>query len=169
MAAKLGYDFPLLREIARINDEALEATITKIRDALWNISGKRIALLGLAFKPHTDDIRNSPSLVLAKRLTALGGEVVGFDPRAAANAKDEAAGLLISSDVYEAVAGAHAAVIGTAWPEFRDLDLGRVRDLMAYPILIDARNALDANALVAAGFAYYAMGRPPHNSGEGER
>lgn len=169
LASKLGYDFPLLREIARINDEAVEATVAKIRDALWNVSGKRIALLGLAFKPHTDDIRNSPSLELARRLTALGGEVVGFDPQAAANAKDEAPELQISSDAYEAVAGAHAAVIGTAWPEFRELDLGRIKDLMAYPVMIDARNALDANALVAAGFAYYPMGRPPHDSGEGER
>ena len=169
LASKLGYDFPLLREIARINDEAVEATVAKVRDVLWNVSGKRIAVLGLAFKPHTDDIRYSPSLALGRRLAALGGDVVGFDPQAAANAKDEAAEVQIASDAYEAVAGAHAAVIGTAWPEFRDLDFVRVRGLMAYPILIDARNVLDGEALADAGFSYYPTGRPPLVAREEDR
>ncbi|HWO71847.1 MAG TPA: UDP-glucose/GDP-mannose dehydrogenase family protein [Actinomycetota bacterium] len=161
LARRLGYGFPLLREVARLNDEAVEAAVEKIADALWHLEGKRIAILGLSFKPETDDVRLSPALTLADRLLAAGAEVVGFDPRAGRNAKEELPALRVAADPYEAAAGAHCLVIATAWREFRDLDLVALRACMAYPVVVDGRNLLDPEAVVAAGFTYYPTGRPP--------
>ena len=105
LAARLGYDFPLLREVERINGEAVEATFDKVKDALWNLEDKRIALLGLSFKPNTDDVRFSPALALARRLLDEGAAVVGYDPRAGANAKSELPGLEVASSADDAMAG----------------------------------------------------------------
>ncbi|HEU4527175.1 MAG TPA: UDP-glucose/GDP-mannose dehydrogenase family protein [Actinomycetota bacterium] len=161
LSARLGYEFPLMREVARLNDEAVAAASARVEEALWNLENKRVAVLGLAFKPGTDDVRFSPALALARRLLDDGAQVVGFDPQAAASAKQELPQLQIASDLYEAATDAHCLVVATEWPEFGDLDLGRLRDLMAYPVIVDGRNALDADAAAAAGFTYYAMGRPP--------
>lgn len=160
LAAHLGYDFLLLREIARINDEALEATVEKIRDALWNLESKRIALLGLSFKPLTDDIRFAPAVALARRLIAEGANVVGYDPQAMANAKEEVAALEVAADPYEAASGAQCLVICTEWPEFRDLDLKRLKEKMAYPLMVDGRNMFRPDEMESAGFSYYSTGRP---------
>jgi UDPglucose 6-dehydrogenase len=161
LSSRLGYDFPLLREVERLNDEAVDAAVAKIEDALWNLEGKRIALLGLAFKPNTDDVRFSPSLALAQRLISSGASVVGYDPQAAAGAKEEVPGLEIAGDPYDAASGANCVVVATEWDELRSLDLVALRETMASPILVDARNALDADAVVEAGFAkYLPVGRP---------
>jgi UDPglucose 6-dehydrogenase len=160
LADRLGYPFPLLAEVARINEEAVEAVTERVRDAVWNLPGKRIALLGLAFKPGTDDVRLSPALALAARLLEEGAEVAGYDPWAGANAKAELPGLRIAADAYDAAEGAEAVVLATEWPEFRDLDLGRLRAAVAHAVLIDARNALDGPALAAAGFEVHGVGRP---------
>jgi len=160
LADRLGYEFPLLGAVARINDEAIDNALGKIRDALWNLEGKRVALLGLSFKPETDDIRFSPALELASRLIAEGVEVIGYDPEAAANAKEELPALTIAEDAYAAVSGAHCVVLATEWAEFSSLDLNQVRDLMIHPIVIDGRNALDPEAVHAAGLHYHPTGRP---------
>jgi UDPglucose 6-dehydrogenase len=161
LSSRLGYDFPLLREVERLNEEAVEATVAKIEDALWNLEGKRIALLGLAFKPNTDDVRFSPALALAQRLISAGASVVGYDPQAAANAKQDVPDLEIASDAYDAASGANCVVVATEWDELRALDLAALRRAMASPIMVDARNALDADSVVTAGFAaYHAVGRP---------
>ncbi|MDP9119497.1 MAG: UDP-glucose/GDP-mannose dehydrogenase family protein, partial [Actinomycetota bacterium] len=115
LSERLGYPFPLLQEVERLNDEAVEAAAAKVEEALWNLEGKRIALLGLAFKGGTDDVRFSPALTLARRLLASGAHVVGCDPHAASNAKNELPELDLASDAYEAAAGAHAIVIATDW------------------------------------------------------
>ncbi len=159
LAAQLGYDFALLREIARINDEALEATLEKVRDALWNLAGKRIALLGLSFKPGTDDVRFAPAVALARRLIDGGAFVVGYDPQAMSNAKEEVAGLEVAADPYEAASGAHCLIVCTDWPELRDLDLKRLSEAMAYPLVVDGRNIFRPDELEAAGFSYYPTGR----------
>jgi UDPglucose 6-dehydrogenase len=159
LAEQLGYQMPLLREIARINDEALEATVEKIRDGLWNLEHKTVAVLGLAFKPGTDDVRSSPQLDLARRLMAEGAEVVASDPQALVNAKEEVPELRVVADPYEAVTGAHCLVLATEWPEYRELDLGRIHELMAYPLIVDARNQFDQRQAVEAGFSYYPTGR----------
>ncbi len=161
LASQLHYDFPLLREIVRINDEAVAAALEKLRDALWNLEHKRVALLGLSFKPGTDDVRFSPPLELARRLIEGGASVVGYDPHALANAKEECPDIQAAADPYEAAAGADALVLCTEWPEFRTLDLARVRELMARPVVVDARNMFEPEEMRSAGFAYYPTGRPP--------
>jgi len=161
LSERFGYPFPLLSEVERLNEEAVEAVAAKLREALWNLEGKRIAILGLAFKPDTDDVRFSPALSLARLLLASGAQVVGCDPRAAGGAKDELPELELANDVYEAATGAHALVIGTEWPEFRGLELSHLREVMTYPLIVDGRNLLDPADLVGSGFWYYPTGRPP--------
>jgi UDPglucose 6-dehydrogenase len=161
LADEVDYDFPLLREIRRLNDEAVEAVFRNVRDGLWNLEGKRIALLGLSFKPGTDDVRFSPSLALARRLVDAGATVVGFDPEAMAAAKDELPELELASDVFGAADDAHCVVIGTSWPEFGEVDLDLLKEVMAYPMVVDGRNLYDPAQMSARGFTYYPTGRPP--------
>ncbi|MGH7541610.1 MAG: UDP-glucose dehydrogenase family protein [Gemmatimonadota bacterium] len=156
----LGYRFPMLAEVGRINDEAIDAAVSKIRDVVWNLDGKRVALLGLAFKPDTDDVRFSPALTLARRLVAEGAVVVGFDPVAGAAAREEIPELELAPDPYGAAEGASCVVVCTAWEEFRGLDLGKLGERMAARNLVDGRNLFDAAAAAAAGVTYRAMGRP---------
>ena len=160
LAARSGYSFPLLREVERINGEAVEATLEKIQDALWNLEGKSIGLLGLSFKPDTDDVRFSPALTLARKLVGEGADVTGYDPQASSAAKSEVPELHVCTDAYEVAAGAHCLVICTDWDEFMDLDLGRLRDVMRYPVVVDARNLFEPTAMRRLGFAYYPTGRP---------
>lgn len=161
ISSQLGYEFPLLSEIARINEAAIDAALDKIRDALWNLDNKTVALLGLSFKPGTDDVRFSPALKLAERLIEEGAHVVGYDPLALNEAQREVPGLIAASDAYAAVAGAHCVVLCTEWDEFLHLDLAKLRLAMTYPVFVDGRNAFDPEDMRAAGFAYYASGRPP--------
>ena len=161
LSERFGYPFPLLGEVERVNDEAVAAVAAKVREALWNLEGKRIAILGLAFKPDTDDVRFSPALALARLLLAAGAQVVGCDPRAAGAAKEELPELELANDVYEAASGAHALVIGTDWTEFRGLQLATLREVMTYPLIVDGRNLLDPADFVDSGFWYYPTGRPP--------
>jgi UDPglucose 6-dehydrogenase len=159
LAAGLGYDFPLLEEVARINDEAVEAVVRKVEDSLWNLEDKRVALLGLAFKPGTNDTRFSPALSLARRLIQKNCHVVGYDPQVP-DATSEVPGLEQADDLYAAAEGAECVVLCTEWPEFRAIDLLRLRNVMAYPIFVDGRNLLDPKEMRAAGFTYYSTGRP---------
>lgn len=161
LVTKLGYSLPLLSEIARINDEAVEETAAKVREGLWNLEDKRVALLGLSFKPGTDDVRFSPGLALARRLLDGGARIVAYDPRALANAKAELPELEVASDPYDAAADAHCVVLCTEWEEFRSLELPRLAEVMAYPLIVDGRNILDPAQVHAAGFTYYPTGRPP--------
>jgi UDPglucose 6-dehydrogenase len=157
---RAGYDFALLREVVRVNEDSVKHVAAKVEEALWNLGGKRIALLGLAFKPGTDDVRSSPAVVLARRLLGEGAEVVGHDPMASVEARSEVPELLVAADPYEAATGAHCVVICTDWPEYERLDLPRLREVMAYPIIVDGRNALDAKAAEEANFTYLPVGRP---------
>ncbi len=157
LCRKIGYEFPLLREIARINDEAVNSVFALMEKTLWNLSSKRIALLGLAFKPGTDDVRFSPAIRLAQMLIEAGATVVGFDPQASANAKAELPELAIAPDPYDALTGAHCAVIATEWDEFRTLDRERMQAIMARPVVVDARNLFEPEDM--DGFTYLAVGR----------
>jgi UDPglucose 6-dehydrogenase len=161
LAEHLGYDFPLLEEIARINEEAVTAAFRKVEEAVWNLEGKRVTLLGLAFKEGTDDVRFSPALGLGQRLLGAGTRVVGYDPQAGANARAELPELEIAEDPYAALEGSHCAVVCTDWDELRELDPTKMADLMATPAVVDARNLLEPNAMAAAGFTYLPTGRPP--------
>lgn len=159
LANELGYDFSILREVERINEEALEAALEKVVDALWNLEDKRVALFGLAFKPETDDIRFAPALGLARRLLDRGADVVAYDPVVKEEAIAEVAGLRLAPDPYAAAEGADCVVLCTEWQEFEDADLAKLKGLMARPILVDGRNVFDPQTVADAGFAYYPMGR----------
>jgi len=160
-ATRVGYRFGLLNEVQRVNDEAVEAVAATVEDAVWNLEGKRIALFGLAFKPLTDDVRSSPALALARRLLAHGAEVVGYDPKAADEARVELPELRIAGTLLEAATGAHCVVVATAWDEILETDLVTLRDAMTHPVLVDGRNALPPDRLHEAGFWYYPVGRAP--------
>ncbi len=160
LSKRLGYDFRLLQEVARINAEAIDSTLEKVRDALWNLEGKTVALLGLAFKPGTDDVREAPALALGAKLLAEGATVTGYDPLAAANAKDVLPELHLAPDPLSAASGADCVVICTEWPEIRDLDAAQLKEVMAYPVVVDGRNAFDSEIMADHGFLYYPTGRP---------
>lgn len=160
-AKGLGYDFGLLREVERINEEAVEATFARIKEACWNLESKRVALLGLSFKPDTDDVRFAPALKLARLLLDAGAEVIGFDPQAEPNAKREVPELNVAPGPYDAAEGAHCAVVCTEWDQVRSIDLVRLRTAMAEPVLIDGRNVFTPEAAASAGFRYYPTGRRP--------
>ena len=145
--------------MARINEEAVKAVLQTVEEAVWNLEGKRVTLLGAAFKPGTDDVRAAPSLALARQLLDAGAEVAVWDPKAAKHAAEEVPELAISEDPYEAAVGASCAVVCTEWPELRELDLRHLAGGMAERVLVDARNALDAEAVRAAGFRYVPIGR----------
>jgi UDPglucose 6-dehydrogenase len=159
LAAQLGYDFSLLREISRINEQAIDAALEKIKDGLWNLEDKKVALLGLSFKPGTDDVRFSPALSLARRLLAEGAHVVGYDPQAMRNAQDELAEIEVAPDPYEAARDAYCVALCTEWPEFRSLDLAKLQEVMAYPVFVDGRNIFSPEVMAENGFSYYPMGR----------
>jgi len=160
IAERAGYDFGLLRAVMLVNEDAVAAVAAKVEEAVWNLEGKRIALLGLAFKSGTDDVRSSPALILARRFADEGAVVVGHDPMAAAEARAAIPELEVADDPYEAITGAHCVVICTEWPEYRELDLDRVCELAAYPIVVDGRNVLDPDRAEIAGLTYLPVGRP---------
>jgi UDPglucose 6-dehydrogenase len=158
-ADEAGSGFPMLEDVLRVNADAIEAAGRKIQDALWNLEGKRIALLGLAFKAGTDDVRGSPALALARWLLEAGADVVGCDPFAATGAKNELPQMRAITDPYEAAQGAHCLAVCTEWEQLRDLDLPRIHRSMAYPVVVDGRNVLDPAAMWEAGFHYIGTGR----------
>jgi UDPglucose 6-dehydrogenase len=167
LAGRLGYDFGLLREVLKINDGALEAVAATVEGLLDGLEGRRIALLGLAFKPDTDDVRSAPALSMARRFISAGASVVAFDPRAGENAKREIPKLGLAQDPYAAAVGADCLVICTEWAEFRRLDLSLIRTLMATPMVVDGRNLLDPAEVAAAGLSYYPTGRPNETRSQG--
>ena len=160
LAQKLGYDFGLLREIQRVNEQAIDSAMHKVTDALWNLEDKRVALLGLAFKPGTDDTRFAPAIAIAKRLLGEGASVVGWDPVAGGGAKAEVPDLEIVADLFDALDGAHCAIVCTEWEEVATLDLARAKEVMAYPVVIDGRNVFQPAQMIELGFTYYPTGRP---------
>jgi UDPglucose 6-dehydrogenase len=157
---ELGVDFGILREVARVNIDARRAVVEKVRDLLWHLEGKRVGLLGLAFKPETDDLREAPAVDVARQLLEDGAQVVAYDPVAGEQAAELVAGLELAGKAAEVADGAHALVLLTEWREFAELDPADLRARMAYPILVDARNAMDVNAYLAAGFTVAGVGRP---------
>jgi UDPglucose 6-dehydrogenase len=165
---ELGVDFGILNEVAKINQEARRAVVDKVRDALWHLDGKRVGMLGLSFKPYTDDLREAPAIDVAHDLLADGAQVVAYDPVAGPQAARQVPGLELADKAVEVADGAHAVVVMTEWAEFRELEPADLRVRMAYPILVDARNALDAEAFLAAGFTVAGVGRPVR-SPEGSR
>ncbi|MBA2765255.1 MAG: UDP-glucose/GDP-mannose dehydrogenase family protein [Thermoleophilaceae bacterium] len=159
LAGNSGYHFQLLTAVIEVNELQKRRTIGKLQKHLGSLVNKEIALLGVAFKPDTDDVREAPALVLAARLQGEGAHVRVYDPIALERAREMLTGSTICDSALEAVDGADAVVLVTEWSEFRDLDWDLVRERMANPVVLDGRNFLDADALRAAGFTYEGVGR----------
>jgi UDPglucose 6-dehydrogenase len=160
LAGNTGYHFQLLTAVVEVNELQKRRTISKLQKHLGSLAGKEIALLGVAFKPNTDDVREATSLVLAGRLAGEGASVRAYDPVAGDKAADLLAGARIAESALEAVDGADAVVLVTEWQEFRELDwTGEVKARMRVPLVVDGRNFLDRDELVAGGFTYEGIGR----------
>jgi len=160
LAERHGIDFSMLREAERINHQRIENFVEKLRQSLWVLKGKKIGLLGLAFKANTDDIRFAPSIELVKRLQQEGVQITAYDPQAMGKIAERFPELNCIADAYEVARGADALLIVTEWPEFRDLDWKRIHDSMARPLVLDGRNLLSSEEMTALGFEYFSVGRP---------
>ena len=157
LAASSGYHFQVLNAVIEVNELQKRRVVGKLKRHLGPLRGRTVALLGLAFKPNTDDMREAPSLVLAGRLLAEGAEVRAWDPVASA---DGLHGVVQVETLEDALAGADAAVLVTEWPQLARADWAALGRSMARPLLVDGRNMLDPDELRAAGFAYEGIGRP---------
>jgi UDPglucose 6-dehydrogenase len=162
LAANSGYHFQLLNAVIEVNELQKRRVVGKLEKHLGKLRGKRVALLGLAFKPHTDDMREAPSLVLASRLLAEGADVRCWD--AVADATGLLSGFTRCETPLEAAEGADAVVVVTEWPELAELDLAALRRVMRTPVIVDGRNFLDPDAVAAAGLVYEGIGRRPPSS-----
>jgi UDPglucose 6-dehydrogenase len=160
LAGNTGYHFQLLTSVIEVNELQKRRVIQKLQKFLGSLVEKRIALLGLAFKPDTDDMREASSLVLAGRLQGEGAHVAAYDPIAEEPARQLLPEVELCDSAAAALEGAHAAVLVTEWPEFAELDWKGLAETMASPVLIDGRNYLDPEAMREAGFEYDSIGRP---------
>ena len=163
VAESLDVDFSLLKEVERINARQRQHFLSKVRSMLWTLRGKRLAILGLAFKGGTDDVRDSPAMEIVGLLIAEGCRVAAYDPAAmerAQRARPKDDGLVYADSAYAAAEGADALLILTDWQEFGVLDLARLRRSLRYPIVIDGRNLYDPEVMRLAGFTYLSVGRP---------
>lgn len=160
IAAELGYDFGILRETDRANREAKQWPLVQLRRLLWNLDGKEIAVLGVAFKPGTDDIRDAPALEVIDALLAEGARVRLHDPVALDHVRTRYPEAALCDKAEDALRGAHAVVLCTEWDEYRAIAPERLAELLAYPIVIDARNAWSAEALAAVGLTVASVGAP---------
>jgi UDPglucose 6-dehydrogenase len=159
LAGNSGYHFQLLNSVIEVNELQKRRVVGKLGAHLGSLLGKRVALLGLAFKPDTDDMREASSLVLAARLQGEGAEVVAYDPVASERASELLGSVEMADSVLAALDGADAAVLVTEWREFAELDWSEAAARMARPLLVDGRNFLDPAALRAAGFEYEGIGK----------
>ena len=157
LAGNSGYHFQLLNAVIEVNELQKRRVVSKLQKHLGSLRGKTIALLGLAFKPNTDDMREAPSIVLASRLLAEGADVRAWDP--VADASEILRGVTFADTVLEAVRDADAAVVVTGWDELRDLARAEIRDAMRTPLIVDGRNVVDPEAAQATGFTYEGIGR----------
>ena len=159
LAANSGYHFQLLSAVIEVNELQKRRVVAKLVKHLGSLQGRTVAILGLAFKPNTDDMREAPSLVLASRLLAEGARVRAWDPVAIPEARNHLRGVAFAETLLDAVAGADAAVIVTEWDELRDVASPEVRASMRRPLIVDGRNMLDPETVRGVGFAYEGIGR----------
>jgi UDPglucose 6-dehydrogenase len=160
VARECGYEFPMLDEIVRVNEDQSKRFLRKVRSALWTLRGKRLAVLGLAYKGGTDDVRESPAIAIIRTLLHEQCSVVAYDPAASERAQHELKGdVTYADDPYQASVGADALLILTDWEEFASLDLARLRGLLRYPIVIDGRNLYSTEIMRKHGFLYVSVGR----------
>ncbi|MDP8215155.1 MAG: UDP-glucose/GDP-mannose dehydrogenase family protein [Candidatus Euphemobacter frigidus] len=159
IAEELRYDFGLLKEVERINKTQVDYFFNKIKETLWILEDKIIGVLGLAFKPDTDDMRNAPSVKIISRLLEEGARVKAFDPRSMEKAREILPDIEYCDGPYQVAEGAEALVIVTEWNEFREMDLKRIKELLHQPIILDGRNIYDPAKMEKLGFIYKSVGR----------
>src|SRR6202034_976671 len=168
LAGTVGVNFDILKAAERVNKQRIDRFLEKVHQALWVIKGKRVAVLGLAFKANTDDVRFSPALDVARRMLAEGADVHATDPEALSRAKAVLPQLTYHDDPYDAVRDAEALLICTEWEEFSQLDWERVRKLMARRLVIDGRNLCSPALMREYDFEYFSFGRELVRSGRME-
>ena len=159
IAGKLGYDFKILKAVRDTNEDQRKFVLQKIKDALWIIKDKTIAVLGLAFKPNTDDLRNSPSIDLINALIEEGAKIRVYDPKAMGKAKKILKDVIFCNDSYQAAKGADCLIVATEWNEFKELDFIKLKKMLKRPLIIDGRNIYDLKLLKELGFTYIGVGR----------
>jgi UDPglucose 6-dehydrogenase len=160
-AGEAGAGIAIVETVLRVNDARKRRMAEKIAAACGgSLTGKSLAVLGLTFKPNTDDMRDAPSLEILPRLIAAGARIRAFDPEGMDEAKKLMPELVYCPDAYQAMEGADALILLTEWNEFRGLDLGRVKSLLASPLVIDLRNIYQPQEMADAGLAYVSVGRP---------
>jgi UDPglucose 6-dehydrogenase len=159
IAEALGYDFRLLKEVQQINAEQIQRFLKNIHNTLWIVKDKTIAVLGLAFKPNTDDMRMAPSLEIIRPLQKEGARIKAYDPKAMDKAREVLSDVEFCDSAHAAASGADALILCTEWDEFRKLDLEKLRSVMAQPIVLDGRNVFDPKKMAALGFVYKSVGR----------
>ena len=160
IARKYGYDFQIVEAVLRVNDDIKHRMVTKIVDALGgDVSGKTVGVLGLAFKPETDDMRDSPAIAVIQGLQKRGAKIRAYDPQAMENSKSIFTDITYCDDAYQTAAGSDALVIATEWNEFRALNFGRVKKALAQPVVVDLRNVYNPQRMAAEGFRYFSVGR----------
>jgi len=160
LAERSGVDFTLLKEAEKVNRRRVDHFLEKIRRALWVVKEKQIGVLGLAFKPNTDDIRFAPAIEIVRQLLADGAHISAFDPQAMEKARTMLPQIKYAESAYGAARDAEALIIATEWDEFRKLEWERIRESMARPLVLDGRNLLVPGEMRTLGFEYHSIGRP---------
>jgi UDPglucose 6-dehydrogenase len=166
MASTHGCHPQLLRAVMEINRDVRRTVVQKLRIALGSLSGRTVGILGLAFKPNTDDMREAPSIEIIHLLQNEGAAIRAFDPAAMAGARGLLSSVSFAADPYDLAHGCDALVLVTEWNEFKELDMPRIRRAMRTPLLFDARNIYDPDEMTALGFQYFGIGRAPSGKGE---
>lgn len=159
IAQELNYDFNLLKEVQKINEEQKLRFVKKIESILWNLKDKQIGILGLAFKPNTDDMRFAPSIDIISYLKKEGALIKAYDPKAMTKAKTIMPDIIYCSSSYEVAENSECLAILTEWDEFKHLDLAKIKSLLKLPIIVDGRNIFDPKVMSELGFIYRAVGR----------
>jgi UDPglucose 6-dehydrogenase len=159
LSEQLGYEFELLKVVRDINEQQKRSFVAKIQRALWVLKGKTIGVLGLAFKPNTDDMRYAPAIDVIEYLQGEGATIKAFDPQAMREAAKLLPKVKLCQDPYEVAKGADCLAVLTEWNEFKELDFSRVKRLMRQPLIVDGRNLYDPAAMRRLGFRYLGVGR----------
>lgn len=159
ISKKLGYQFDLLKNVKEINENQKKSFVKKIEDALWVIKGKTIGILGLAFKPNTDDMRFAPSIDIINQLQSEGAKIKAFDPQAIEKAKEIFKNIIYCKNPYQVAKGSDCLAILTEWDEIKKIDLKKIKKLLKHPIIIDGRNIFDPEKMEKLGFLYKSIGR----------
>lgn len=159
IAEQVGYNFELLKIVQKINDFQKQQIVKKLKDALWNLNGKIVGILGLSFKPDTDDMREAPSIDIIRQLQAEGANIKVYDPQAMDNTRELLHNVEYCQNPYQVAESSDALVVITEWDEFKNLDLSKVKQLLKQPVIIDGRNIFDPAQMKKLGFIYQGVGR----------